>query len=316
MDRRVRTTDRLTREASIHKVRIKGLVRQLMPMTPLGGDLGATELAVLQRWADPSVLVKVGVKRLGALVAKESRGHQGTERAAEWISAAEAAIELYGGHPAVAFADMAAEVATEVRLLRAIGVELEAHAPAREHAYRYTEVGGLARSLPGFGEVGGPALVAIMGDPSRFARGKDFASFTGLAPRALEAQANGATFPTAHLRPWPAESSRPYPPKGQMRDAWDPLARRGAGATPPAPEDDCQSLLEPVGAPACVTLGTENLDDSPTTHLGPGSAAAMSDASQRPPREGFNCGRVWTLRVHESGGDLPQARSRLPGSIL
>ena len=49
------------------------------------------------------------------------------------------------------------EVATEVRLLRAVQAE-----------------------------VGGPALVACMGDPGRFGRGKRFRSFTGLAPRASE----------------------------------------------------------------------------------------------------------------------------------
>ncbi len=40
LDRRVRACGRLTEAASKHKVRIKDLVRQLMPMTPLTGDLG------------------------------------------------------------------------------------------------------------------------------------------------------------------------------------------------------------------------------------------------------------------------------------
>ena len=38
--------------------------------------------------------------------------------------------------PAVAFCDLAAEVATEVRLLRAIQAELAAHEAAREERYR------------------------------------------------------------------------------------------------------------------------------------------------------------------------------------
>jgi hypothetical protein len=45
---------------------------------------------------------------------------------------------------------------------------------------------GLARSLPGLAEVGGPALVACMGDPARFRRDKQFRSFTGLVPKASE----------------------------------------------------------------------------------------------------------------------------------
>ena len=53
LDRRVRATDRLTMLAAQHKTRIKDLVRQLMPCSPLTGDLGLADMAVLERWADP-----------------------------------------------------------------------------------------------------------------------------------------------------------------------------------------------------------------------------------------------------------------------
>ncbi len=186
LDRRVRACDRLTQAGAEHKRRIKGLVRQLMPMTPLTGDLGVADLAVLVRWADPNALVKAGAKRVEAVIAKASKNHLGAERAEEWLDAARAAIELYGGHPAVAFADLGAEVATEVRLLRAVQAELATHVTEREDCYRWVDPGGLARSLPGLAEVGGPALVATMGDPARFRRGRQFRSFTGLAPKASE----------------------------------------------------------------------------------------------------------------------------------
>jgi transposase len=186
LDRRVRATDRLTRAGAEHKVRIKDLVRQLLPMTPLRGDLGVADLAVLERWADPNALVKAGAKRLCAVIAKASNNHQGAERATEWITAAQASIELYAGHPAVAFTDLAAEIATEVRLLRAIQTELAAHATEREHAYRHVDPDELARTLPGLADVGGPALVAAMGDPARFAKAKQFRAFTGLVPKASE----------------------------------------------------------------------------------------------------------------------------------
>jgi transposase len=186
LDRRVRATDRLTAQGAEHKVRIKDLVRQVLPMSPLTGDLGVADLAVLERFADPNQLVKVGVKRLGALIAKASHNHLGAESAGQWIAAAEASLELYAAHPAVAFADLAAEIATEVRLLRAIQAELAVHAAARETAYKQVDPDALARSLPGLADVGGPALVAAMGDPARFKRGKQFRSFTGLVPKASE----------------------------------------------------------------------------------------------------------------------------------
>jgi transposase len=186
LDRRVRATDRLTQAGAVHKRRIKDLVRQLMPMSPLRGDLGLADLAVLERFADPNSLVKVGEERLTALIVEASHNHLGTERARQWLEAAQAALELYEGHPAVAFLDLAAEVTTEVRLLRAIQAELALHAGAREEAYRVVDPESLARSLPGLAEVGGPALVASMGNPARFAKGKQFRSFSGLTPKASE----------------------------------------------------------------------------------------------------------------------------------
>ena len=186
LDRRVRATDRLTRLASEHKVRIKDLVRQLFPMTPLGGDLGVADLAVLERWADPNRLLEACIDEVTAVIVDASHNHQGHDRALEWTMAAEAAVELYAGHPAVAFTDLAAEVATEVRLLRAVQAELFVHAAERERCYRWVDPCELARSLPGVADIGGPALVAAIGDPTRFPTGKQFRSFTGLTPRASE----------------------------------------------------------------------------------------------------------------------------------
>jgi transposase len=186
LDRRVRACDRLTHEASQHKKRIKDLVRQLLPVTPLNGDLGLADLAVLERWADPHDLVKLGKARLTKVVVAASNNHQKAERADEWLAAAHAALELYGEHPGVAFADLAAEVATEVRLLKAIEAEAASHEKAREERYRSVDPKALARSLPGIKTVGGPALVATMGRAERFPSAAHFRSFTGLAPKASE----------------------------------------------------------------------------------------------------------------------------------
>ena len=93
---------------------------------------------------------------------------------------------MYGEHPAVAFVDLAAEVATEVRLIRAIEAELAVHAAERETAYRWADPGQLARTLPGLGEVGGPVLAAVIGAAARFPTGAHFKSYLGLTPRASE----------------------------------------------------------------------------------------------------------------------------------
>ena len=186
LDRRVRACDRLTKDAATHKVRIKDLVRQLLPMTPLAGDLGTADVAVLERYADPRKLAAAGAAELTRLIATASNQQQGPARAREWQAAAAAALELYGDHPAVAFEELAAEVATEVRLLRAVQAELAAHAAAREKRYKKVDPRQLARSLPGFAQISAPVLVAAMGRPGRFPDGARFKSFTGLAPRASQ----------------------------------------------------------------------------------------------------------------------------------
>ena len=187
LDRRVRATDRLTQAAAEHKRRIKNLVRQLLPCSPLTGDLGQADLAVLETTGgDPHALLAAGQARLHQLIAAASHHHLGAARAEQWLAAAHAALALYGDHPAVAFTDLAAEVATEVRLLRATQAELAAHASKREACYRWVDPLALARSLPGLAEVGGPALAATMGKANRFSHAGKFRSFTGLAPRASE----------------------------------------------------------------------------------------------------------------------------------
>jgi transposase len=186
LDRRVRACDRLTQAAATHKRRIKDLVRQLLPTSPLAGELGQADLAVLERYADPRTLLAAGQVRLTQLLHTASHGHQGAERATQWLAAAQAALELYGEHPAVALAELAAEVQTEIHLLRATQAELERHARQREACYRRVDPDALARSLPGLAEIGGPALVATMGRASRFRTAAKFRSFTGLAPKASE----------------------------------------------------------------------------------------------------------------------------------
>ncbi len=188
LDRRVRACDRLTQAGATHKRRLKDLVRQLLPTSPLAGDLGAADLAVLDRTGgDPHALLRIGPARLARLITRASTGHQDSaDRVQRWLAAGRAALELYGEHPAVAFSDLAAEVQTEVRLLRAVQAELDRHTTQREYCYRWVDPLGLARSLPGLAEVGGPALAATMGPASRFATASRFRSFTGLAPRASE----------------------------------------------------------------------------------------------------------------------------------
>lgn len=65
------------------------------------------------------------------------------------MSCGQAALELFGDDPAVPFDAIAAELASEARLLRVLVDERERHEIAREAAYQRVDSMRLARSLPG-----------------------------------------------------------------------------------------------------------------------------------------------------------------------
>jgi len=199
LDRRVRACDRLTDLASMHKTRIRDLARQLYPTLndAVPSELTLTDLAVLECYGDPRAMLAAGRDRLTELLTAASRRRMGADRADAWLRVAKAAVELFDDDPAVPFADLAAEV----RLLRAVLAQRRAHAKAREAAYRRVDRDGLARTLPGIATIGGPVLVAGMGRPQRFASGAAFKAFTGLTPRASE---TGETDARASRSPRPA----------------------------------------------------------------------------------------------------------------
>src|SRR6266487_4544622 len=189
LDRRVRAVARLTADIGRRKNRIRALAQQLIPTIPtaLSDDgLNQTDLAVLERYADPRALLAAGPARLTRLIATTSRGQLGQAKTQALRTAAAEAVTLWDGDSAAALDDVAAEIASEVRLVRAAEAERTRHQTARDTAMARIDPAGLAASLPGLGPVGAAQLVATMGRPGRFPHAGAFKAFTGLTPRASE----------------------------------------------------------------------------------------------------------------------------------
>jgi len=188
LDRRVRAVARLTAEIGRRKTRIRTLAQQLVPTIggALSEGLSHTDLAVLERYADPRALLAAGPTRLTRLITTTSRGQLGAAKAQALRTAAAEAVALWEGDSAAALDDLAAEVASEVRLVRAAEAERARHEHARDAAFAQVDPARLAASLPGLGPVGTTQLVATMGRPGRFPNSGAFKAFTGLTPRANE----------------------------------------------------------------------------------------------------------------------------------
>jgi transposase len=160
LDRRVRAVQPLTAEIGRRKTRIRALAQALVPTiaTALSDDgLSQTDLAVLDRYADPRALLAAGPARLTRLIVKTSRGQLGAAKAQAPRVAAAQAVALWDGDSAIAIDDLAAEVATEVRLVRAAEAERARHEQARDTALARVDPAGLAASLPGLGRSGPPS---------------------------------------------------------------------------------------------------------------------------------------------------------------
>jgi transposase len=165
--------------------RLDALIELLSPTWAevLGaGDYNKTALAVLERYADPFALKKLGRKRLTALLIRTSRGHFREAKADELLAAADETIELWaaGG---LDFAELADDIATEVRVFKALDCELEAIEDRIEAIYDDVDPGGIVRSAPGLGVTLAAGILGRTGDLNRFDNLAGVRSFTGIVPK-------------------------------------------------------------------------------------------------------------------------------------
>jgi transposase len=165
--------------------RLDALVEMLGPTygDVLGtGDYSATALAVLERYSDPRALRRLGRQRLTDLLRKISRGHFREDKADELLAAAHEAIQLWaaGG---LDFAELAADIAAEIRVIRALSAEIDQLDERIARLYHQADPDGLVLSAPGLGVTLAAGILGRFGDFDRFSDLAGVRSFTGLVPK-------------------------------------------------------------------------------------------------------------------------------------
>lgn len=182
--RLVRRRARLIEELAVHRQRIRSLLHATMPgmNEVLGEELGKGAMALLGRAGDPRRMLRLGRARLAALLIKATRGAWREPKAEQIVAVASAAIELWQGLEGCDFAEVAEDLAAEVRLIRALEAEI-ADADARA-AGLLAEVDpeGLHRSLPGFAERTATTVAGRLGDARRFTSIAAVRSYIGMIP--------------------------------------------------------------------------------------------------------------------------------------
>lgn len=146
------------------------------------GDYAKTALVVLERCADPRVMKRLGRKRLAAMLIRASRGAWREAKADELLAAADETLQLWsaGG---LDFAELAEDIAAEVRVIRALDAEIAAIEERIEPLYDEADPNGIVVSAPGLAVTLAAGILGRTGDLNRFDNLAGVRSFTGLVPK-------------------------------------------------------------------------------------------------------------------------------------
>lgn len=183
--RAVRRRSGLVKRRTSASLRLDALLELLGPWWAdvLGtGEYSKTALAVLERWADPRALKRAGRKRLSVLVIKASRGNWREAKADELLAAADETLTLWaaGG---LDFAELADDIAGEVRIINALNTEIAAVEERIEALYEEADPNGIVLSAPGIGVTLAAGILGRTGDLRRYTSLAGLRAFTGLVPK-------------------------------------------------------------------------------------------------------------------------------------
>jgi len=183
--RAVRHRLSLVRRRSAASLRLDALVELLGPgwADSLGSATGSkTALLILEKYADPRALKRLGRRRLAALLIRSSAGLWREDKADELLAMANETLELWSGG-GLDFTELAHDIASEVRVFRQLDDEIAAADTRITALYDEADPKGIVRSAPGLGPVLSAAILGNAGDFNRFASLAGVRSFTGLVPK-------------------------------------------------------------------------------------------------------------------------------------
>jgi transposase len=199
LQRLTKQRSRLQDQIADAKRRLLDLIRWASPLLEdaLPDLRTRLSLALLQRWLDPTVVLKARRSVLSKFIAAHASGnhpHRGPfvdKLIAGLREAARQAQALHGKH--LDFGELQAEVAIEVDIvlakIKAVGV-LEQRITA---LYSELDPHALLASIPGIGRSIAPILFGVLHDVRRFHSERHIRGFCGLFPR--RADSGGAEHP-------------------------------------------------------------------------------------------------------------------------
>ena len=146
------------------------------------GDYGKAALAVLERWADPRAVKRAGRKRITTRMIRVSRGGWREDRADRLLAAADETLELWA-HGGIDFAELAEDIAAEVRVIDTLNAEIASLDERIEVLYAKADPDGIIISAPGVAVTSAAGILGRLGDMNRFESLAGVRAFTGMVPK-------------------------------------------------------------------------------------------------------------------------------------
>ena len=148
----------------------------------LGSSYGKAALAVLARYADPHILLRLGQARLTRFLIRHSRGAWRDDHARTLLAAARQSLELWGPD-GIDFAELAADIAVEAEQAQMLTEQIEDLDERVANLYAEADPTGIVASAPGVGPVTSGIIAGRIGDPHRFTSLAAIRAYSGLVPK-------------------------------------------------------------------------------------------------------------------------------------
>jgi transposase len=140
-----------------------------------------TAIAVLEKYANPYGLPKLGRSRLIKLMIRSSRGNIRDAKADELLEAGATTLELWAGG-GLDFDELAADIEIEVAQIKLFDDQIKTLDDRSEHLYETADPDGIVISAPGLRTTLAAGILGRTGDLNRFHSLAGVRSFTGLVP--------------------------------------------------------------------------------------------------------------------------------------
>ncbi len=143
---------------------------------------GKAAVAVLERYANPHALRKLGRSRLAKLLIRSSRGSFREDKADELLTLATETLDLWadGG---LDFDELADDIAIEIQQINLFDTQIAALEDRIEALYETADPAGIVISAPGLAVTLAAGILGRTGDFNRFHSLAGVRAFTGLVPK-------------------------------------------------------------------------------------------------------------------------------------